>query len=178
MSIFRQFAASSVAAAIALYGAHSQAHSTFPTLIQNELGMPCVPACTICHKDNLGGYGTITEPFGKSMQAAGLLFVEQTLSPALKKLETDGTDSDGDGIPDITELRVGQDPNGNLDLCSQAALAARYGCGAHIAPSPGRDSGAWLGALLTALVLGASLQRSARRERARKRTQKGNGHTR
>ena len=167
MSTSRRLAAWCVAGVALLYGATGQAHSTFPTLIQNDLNMPCTPACTICHRDNLGGFGTVSQPFGKAMQADGLLFIEATLSPALNKLEAAGTDSDGDGVGDIEELRAGQDPNGDLDLCSQAALAARYGCGAHIAPSPGRDSGACLSALLTALLLGASLHRSARRSRAR-----------
>ncbi len=167
MSISRRLAAYGVAAALMVYGQTSHAHSTFPTLIQSDLNMPCTPSCTICHKDNLGGFGTVTEPFGKAMQADGLFFVEASLSPALDKLEQAGTDSDGDGIGDIVELRAGQDPNGSLDLCSQAALAARYGCGAHIAPSPNKDSGALLAALLTSLVLGAGLHRSALRARAR-----------
>jgi hypothetical protein len=136
--------------------------------------MPCLPACTICHTDTLGGFGTVTVAFGKSAQLAGLNFTEPSLVPALNKLEEAGTDSDGDGIGDITELRAGQDPNGTVDLCSQAALAARYGCGAHIAPSPahGRDSGALLSALLTSLVLGASLQRARTRARARARARR------
>ncbi len=168
MSISKLLSAACLAAVFVLFSAPSQAHSTFPTLIASELDMPCVPACTICHKDTLGGFGTVTEPFGKAMQADGLFFTEASLSPALKKHEAAGTDSDGDGVGDITELRVGQDPNGNVDLCSQAALAARYGCGAHIAAPPARgDTGAALSALFTVLVLGASLHRSRRRTRAR-----------
>jgi hypothetical protein len=86
-----------------------------------------------------------------------------TLQPALTALETAGTDSDGDGTPDVMELRVGQDPNGTVDLCSQAALAARYGCGAHIASAPEHDGTAPICALLTAVVLGAAAHRSRRR---------------
>lgn len=167
MSTSSRLAAYGVALSVAIYGQTSHAHSTFPTLIQSDLNMPCTPSCTICHRDNLGGFGTVVEPFGKSMQADGLSFVEASLAPTLNKLEQAGTDSDGDGIPDITELRAGEDPNGSLDLCSQAALAPRYGCGAHIAPRPSQDSGALLGALLTSLVLGAGLHRNAQRARAR-----------
>jgi hypothetical protein len=168
MSISKHLPAACLAAALALFSAHGQAHSTFPTLIAAELDMPCVPACTICHKDTVGGFGTVTEPFGKAMQADGLFFTEASLSPALKKHEAAGTDVDGDGEGDVAELRVGQDPNGTIDLCSQAALAARYGCGAHIATPPAQcDTGATLSALFTVLVLGASLHRvrarSARR---------------
>jgi hypothetical protein len=170
MSIYKQLAGWCAAATVALYGATSRAHSTFPTLIQNDLNMPCTPACTICHKDTLGGFGTVTMAFGKSAQLAGLNFTEDSLVPALNKMQAADTDSDGDGIGDIVELRAGQDPNGSVDLCSQAALAARYGCGAHIAPSPahGQDSGALLSALLTSLLLGASLHRGTRRARARR----------
>ena len=179
MSISRGLAACSVAAVIAVYGQTSHAHSTFPSLIQSELNMPCTPACTICHRDNLGGFGTVTEPFGKAMQADGLFFVEATLAPALSKLEQADTDSDGDGVGDVAELREGRDPNGTLDLCSQAALAARYGCGAHIAPSPSPDSGAPLSVLFVSLVLGAGLQRGTRRARARRaRPPKTARHTR
>ena len=167
MSISKRLATYGVAAVLALYGQISHAHSTFPTLIQSKLNMPCTPACTICHKDNLGGFGTVVEPFGKAMQANGLSFIEASLSPALDRLEQADTDSDGDGIGDIVELRAGQSPNGSSDLCSEAALAARYGCGAHIAPSPREDSGALLAALLTSLVLGAGLHRSTRRARKR-----------
>ena len=170
MSISKLFSAASLAAALVSFSAHGQAHSTFPTLIAAELDMPCVPACTICHKDTLGGFGTVTEPFGKAMQNSGLFFTEASLSPALQKLEAAGTDTDGDGVGDIAELRVGQDPNGNVDLCSQAALAARYGCGAHIALAPTSDAGAKLSALFVVLVLGASLHRSRRSERARRAT--------
>ena len=172
MSISRQkLAGWCVAASSALYCGTVRAHSTFPTLIQTDLDMPCLPACTICHKDNLGGFGSVTMAFGKSAQLAGLNFSDASLRPTLDKMERAGTDSDGDGIGDIVELRAGQDPNGTVDLCSQAALAARYGCGAHIAKSavPGEDSAAFLGALLTALILGAGLYRASRRARARNR---------
>jgi hypothetical protein len=169
MSIYRVVVGLCVAASIASYAATSAAHSTFPTLIQTELGMPCTPACTICHKDTLGGFGTVTTAFGKSAQLSGLNFTEASVRPAFDKLEAANTDSDGDGIGDIVELRAGQDPSGSEDLCSQAALAARYGCGAHIAPlAPDRGSGGLLGALLTALVLGANLQRANRRARERR----------
>ncbi len=175
MSIYRRVTSFCAVASIALGAARAEAHSTFPTLIQSDLDMPCLPACTICHKDTLGGFGTVTMGFGKSAQLAGLNFTEPSLVPALNKLEEAGTDSDGDGIGDIVELRAGQDPNGSVDLCSQAALAARYGCGAHIAPSParGQDSGALLSALLTSLVLGASLHRAGRRARARAERERG-----
>lgn len=152
---------------VLLHASLSDAHPSFPSAIQSELSMPCTPACTICHKDNLGGFGTISEPFGKAMQAAGLTFVESSLSPALRKLESAGTDSDGDGTGDVLELREGKDPNGAVDLCGQAALAARYGCGAHIAraPSTCADLGSAATALLVALSLCVSYRRSARRRR-------------
>jgi len=166
MSIFKQLRMAGVGFALLLsYSAPSLAHSTFPSDMESQLGMSCLPACTICHKDNLGGFGTINKPFGKAMQENGLLFVPASLPGALQALEAAGTDSDGDGVGDVTELREGQDPNGDSDLCSVQAV---YGCGAHIASRPPEpDALAPLASLLTALVLGASLHRNLRRRRSK-----------
>jgi len=166
MSISRQLRTAGLGLALLLSSsAPSFAHSTFPTDMERQLEMSCLPACTLCHKDNLGGFGTITKPFGKAMQENGLLFVPASLPGALQALEKAGTDSDGDGVGDVTELREGQDPNGDADLCGVQAV---YGCGAHIASRPpGPDATAPIASLLTALVLGASLHRNLRRRRSR-----------
>lgn len=163
MSTSKHLLCSALQLGVLLASTASAAHSTFPTLIRSELDMPCTPACTVCHTDNVGGFGTVTEPFGKSMQSVGLLFIEPTLGPALEESLQRAIDSDGDGQSDIVELRGGQDPNGTGDLCSQAALAARYGCGASVASAPPSDAGAALCALLTTLWLGACVTRKARR---------------
>ena len=143
-----------------------QAHNTYPQELADQLNMPCVPQCTICHRDNLGGFNTVVEPFGRAMQGVGLTFFPPTLAPAVNQLEADMTDSDGDGTSDILELRAGQDPNGDIDLCS--IKSPQYGCGAHIAAAPTPDHSGAIAALFIACVLGASAQRGARRRRARR----------
>ncbi len=149
------------------------AHNTYPQQLADELNMPCVPQCTICHRDNLGGFSTVVEPFGIAMQKEGLTFFPPTLEPAVKKLETDMVDSDGDGVSDILELSAGQDPNGSIDLC--AIKSPQYGCGAHIAQPPSPDHSGAIAALFMASVLGASAQRHARRRRRQRQTRAEGG---
>jgi hypothetical protein len=139
----------------------SRASPDYPARIQDDLGMPCAPPCTVCHRDNRGGLGTVAQPFGKAMMAAGLrFFAPQTIDPALAELEAQRTDSDGDGQPDVLELSAGRDPNGDLDLCG---LTPRFGCGAQIAPSPPDSGLGLLVAILTGVVLGVAAQRSTGR---------------
>ena len=71
-----------------------------------------LPACTLCHETESGGFGTVTTPFGKSMMARGLVAQNlASLDTALDALAAEHTDSDGDGVPDIGELQAGSDPN-------------------------------------------------------------------
>ncbi len=146
--------------------AESHADQKFPNEITNQLDMPCVPQCTICHKDLAGGFGTIATPFGQAMQGAGLNFLVPTVAPALAQLRANKTDSDGDGVDDITQLSAGVDPSTGAVICgSGAPPIPTYGCGAHIASSPSPDHSGSLAALLVAAVLGASAHRSTRRKR-------------
>lgn len=139
----------------------SGASPDYPGRIQQELDMPCAPSCTICHRDNRGGLGTVSQPFGKAMMAAGLrFFAPQTINPALAELEAQHTDSDGDGQGDVLELSAGRDPNGDLDLCG---LTPRFGCGAQIAPHAPDSGLGLLAAILTGVALGVAAQRSRSR---------------
>jgi hypothetical protein len=88
----------------------------FPEAMRQELELdavaPPAPGCRVCHKDDVGGLKTVTTPFGRSMLAAGTTAVNvSTVVASLRALEADGTDSDGDGVGDIEELRAGTDPN-------------------------------------------------------------------
>jgi hypothetical protein len=123
----------------------------FPPAIQSFLGLPAAPACTICHATNAGGEGTVTEPFGKSMQAAGLeAYNIATLDAALEALEMAGTSSVGDGVPDITKLEEGKDPNVPLNG-SFGPPEPQFGCSARVARSaPGSEE-------VPALVLATAL---------------------
>ena len=136
----------------------SSASPDYPGLIQRDLSMPCAPPCTVCHRDNRGGLGSVAQPFGRAMMAAGLrFFAPQTIDPALTELEAQHTDSDGDGQGDVLELSAGRDPNGDLDLCG---LTPRFGCGAQIAPQPPDSGLGLLAAILTGVALGVAAQRS------------------
>lgn len=159
--IARCHAACGVLTGVLLTCAPSHAHNTYPQQLADELNMPCVPQCTICHRDNLGGFSSIVEPFGISMQKAGLTFIPSSLDPALKQLEAERVDSDGDGVGDILELSAGQDPNGKVDLCS--IQSPKFGCGAHIARPPTPNRAGELAALFVASVLGVSALRRVRR---------------
>src|SRR5262245_15668574 len=47
------------------------ANPAFPSALQSILHMPCLPQCTVCHRDNIGGIGTlkfITNKAGMAMQ--------------------------------------------------------------------------------------------------------------
>jgi hypothetical protein len=126
----------------------AQASSPYPAALASQLGMPCTPACTVCHTTNAGGGGTVTRAFGVAAMDRGLDGGGQTplLLAALDALQTDAVDSDGDGVTDIDALINGDDPNGGPPLCD--AVSPQYGCFNHA-------SSAWslTGAFLTALVL-------------------------
>lgn len=110
-----------------LLSTNASAMPTFPNEIQSHLHLSYAPQCTLCHGSISGG-GPVVQPFGESMLAAGLTVSGgSTLTNALDKLDQDKTDSDGDGAPDIDELKLGTSPNPD-----KAPL--QYGCGAKIAP--------------------------------------------
>lgn len=152
---------------VLLVSAPSRASTSYPEALAEELNAPCVPQCTICHRDNNGGLATVTQPFGLAMIANGLgFFAPQTIRPALNALEAAGTDSDGDGMGDVAELAAGRDPNGDLDLCG---LAPHYGCAVRLATPPRRrdlDVTAWT---LASLAFAAALSRRTRNWRSKRR---------
>jgi hypothetical protein len=41
--------------------APAAASPTFPEAIRDALDLPCRPECTICHRDQDGGYGTVVQ---------------------------------------------------------------------------------------------------------------------
>lgn len=135
----------------------SLASSTFPAALSEEAGMPCVPTCTVCHATNAGGAGTVTQPFGEAMMAAGLMGNGDTesLVSAFAAIAADADDSDGDGTPDADELAAGEDPNGAAALCGGDVVTPRYGCFA------GEGGSAF--AIFGVAGLAASLRRRLRR---------------
>jgi hypothetical protein len=152
----------------------ASASEPYPGKIQETLGLECAPACTICHRDLLGGRNTVTQPFGKAIR--GTAFLEccnpDLIPDALGALSSGSCtpspggvpqqgncDSDGDGVTDIDELIAGRDPNpGGVEFCA----GPKYGCGAHIAPAESRID--WF-SLLMAGATAAVLVRKVRRSR-------------
>jgi hypothetical protein len=107
------------AAALASFALPRTAHATagFPGEIQTHLGLAAQPpsSCSLCHTTgSAGGKGTVNTPFGVSVRGHGAVANDSAaLDSALDAMDKDGTDSDGDKVPDITELRNGTDPNVN-----------------------------------------------------------------
>jgi len=90
----------------------ARASEEFPLVVQNELGVKKAPDCTLCHQTELGGENTATQPFGRTMQKFGAVKKnDDSLKAALDRDDSEGTDSDGDCIPDTDELRAGTNPN-------------------------------------------------------------------
>lgn len=91
----------------------ARASESYPSRIRSDLGLSYTPQCTLCHRTNSGGRGTVTTPFGKTTMSPYGLGAGSTskLDSVLQQMEADGVDSDGDGVGDIAELRAGTDPN-------------------------------------------------------------------
>jgi MYXO-CTERM domain-containing protein len=155
------------------------ASESFPGAIQEYLlatgaAPVCPPTCTLCHTSPSGGSETIRfAGFTGNIQTQSSLAWQNrgempprpltklepsTVGPAIHALETlicfmgdKLCDSDGDGMPDVEELRRGRDPDG----AGLLAECPQYGCGASVAPVASRPyevPGAWLVAALGALV--------------------------
>lgn len=91
------------------------------------------------------------------------IYVESGLETALKADEDAGWDTDGDTIPDITELRAGEDPNDPTPGAKPCGSGApEYGC-VRVAPHGSVDS---LGAVAGSAVLIVGASRLRRRRRA------------
>jgi hypothetical protein len=106
----------------------AQAKERFVDVIATHLALPYQPPCRVCHIQGTTGPGSVQTPFGVSMLAHGLTSSQDTVSTALDGLAADMTDSDGDGDPDIDELRKNADPNTAAPVPLAAEDGPTYGC--------------------------------------------------
>ena len=121
------------------YARAAGASSSYPAYLKDQLRLPATPDCTLCHRDDNGGTGTVVTPFGQSMMGFGLRGSDTaSLSAALAADDTRDWDSDGDGVPDIEELKEGKDPNDGPVQAAQQLVNPEHGC------SAGRAPGRWL----------------------------------
>jgi hypothetical protein len=116
----------SVVVVLAL-ASRAQALPEYPDKLQEAANTPCLPHCNVCHRDDSAGDGTVDRPFVRNMQRlGGLGDNEDSVASAVTQLMRLGTDSDGDGTADITELAMGDDPNDAYEasICSPQAGCA------------------------------------------------------
>lgn len=117
------------------FAATAHALSNFPGLVSDHLAMECNPSCTLCHTTPAGGAGTATQPFAEALFAEGLVSSDSaTLTAALDAVQAAGAtyDANADGVNDVDELTVGEDPNPDgTDFCpagGDAPPALTRGC--------------------------------------------------
>jgi hypothetical protein len=130
----------------------AHARPTFPGIVQETLDLGCAPPCTLCHTSSSPVADNATQPFVTNLYFTRDAhttehhpITESTLPDLLKLLEMPPCakmddfacstmpcgpcNADGQGEPDIAELRAGDNPNNAGEL-----PCPKYGCGAHIAP--------------------------------------------
>ncbi len=130
---------------LVLLAAPAVASTNYPTVIETYLSLsnPIPESCSLCHTNGATGVGTVNTPFGKSARAKGLVSGNDAkLRQVLDALVADHTDSDGDGVSDIDELKAGTSPN--VAGTSTPVAPLKYGCGAQVAPGGVAGFLAWL----------------------------------
>jgi len=138
-----------VIAAAALIPRLGQAKPEFPPDIAHHLSASVVPACSICHLEGKTGGITVVTPFAMALRAHGFTDSEDSLNSALDGMQSDGTDSDGDGTSDVEELRLGTDPNSPVPGATTADPT--YGC--NLASRPPRVGWGAVALSVAALVI-------------------------
>ena len=109
-SLVRAATFSAVGIVASLWPASAQASRAYAYVLSSGFGFG--GGCPSCHNNQVGGLGTVTQPFGVTMMELGLKAADvSTLYEALTLLEPSNRDSDGDTISDFDELGPEGDPN-------------------------------------------------------------------
>lgn len=145
--------------AVALLPRPALAVPRFPGVIANSLGLDYEPPCSVCHLINKTGAPTVTTPFGYALKARGFTEGDDTLSTALGRLAADHTDSDGDGVDDVTELKDHTDPNSKTNASLTGVADPSFGC------STTHGNGSAVGWGLAAVAMALALVRNPKRVR-------------
>jgi hypothetical protein len=155
--------------AIVIQAAPAAASMDFPEELLRYYDVETLPAagdgCTLCHRNDEGGFESITTPYGRALFGNfGVVALDVTkLRAGLQAAESARWDSDRDGIADADELRSGMNPNvfdgmGEPPPAMKEVPLPRTGC----TMSAGVPLSTWglLGSALAALAL--SLRRRRR----------------
>ena len=158
-SLFKALASGAALVAGVALSPPAAASESFQPHLAEKVGMPCVPACTLCHFTNVGGAdnlrpGTFVETLLVAANGTGSPVqggVPESLDPGLAALMAMPKDTDGDGAFDLDELKAGTDPSGGAaPICD----VPKYGCGASVANTAPTRFGALALALSVMLALG------------------------
>lgn len=155
-----------ICAGVLLGAQNVHASPNYPAIIDQELGVTCprpLTRCLICHVTAAGGEGTAKQPFAMALKNDYGLSGGKAGRELVKALEAlpDDLDTDGDGTPDLEELKNCGNPSG-ADLSEGPG----YGCTLGSVRTERDSFDGWFAALAASPILaGYFMRRSSARRR-------------